>query len=246
MATVAVTGEQRLLLHDIGWRTYETLLKEFDERPIRLTYDRGSLEIMTLSYGHENYAELLSLFIIVLTEELRVPRHSGGSTTFKREALQRGLEPDRCYWIQNELRMRGKKDFDIETDPPPDLAIEVEISRGALNRMAIYAALGVAEVWRFDGDVLKVHRLEAGQKYAKSDHSPTFPHLPIRELAEFLRASDAQDETSLELSFRAWVRQHVLPAHQASQVAEKARSDQAPAEEVTMHSPRPPLKRPGR
>jgi Uma2 family endonuclease len=224
MATVVATGEQRLLLHDIGWQTYETLLKEFDERPIRMTYDRGSLEIMTLSHGHENYAELLGLFIIVLTGELRIPRHSGGSTTFRRETLQRGLEPDKCYWIQNELAMRGKKDFDIETDPPPDLAIEVEISRSALNRLAIFAALGVAEVWRFDADVLEVHCLETGPKYAKCDHSPTFPHLPIRELAEFLRASDAQDETSLEFSFRAWVREHVLPAHQASQAASKPRT----------------------
>src|SRR5262249_8631072 len=97
------------------------------------------------------------------------------------------------------------------------------ISRSALDRLAIYAALGVAEVWRFDGDVLKVHCLGPGQKYAESDHSPTFPHLPMGELMEFLRASDAQDEMTLELSFRAWVREHVLPAHQASQAAAKAR-----------------------
>jgi Uma2 family endonuclease len=218
----------------VSWQTYETLLEEFEGRPIRLTYDQGRLEIMTLSHGHENYAELLGLFMIVLTGELRLARHSGGSTTFKREALRRGLEPDKCYWIQNEARMRGKKDFDIEADPPPDLAIEVDISRSSLDRLSIYASLGVGEVWRFDGDLLKVYRLKAGQKYAETDHSATFPHLPLTELVRFLRASDTQEETALEWSFRDWVRKHVLPAHQASQAGQASEAAKA----------RPPRRRP--
>jgi Uma2 family endonuclease len=216
MATVQATQEQRILLPDISWQTYETLLKELDARPIRLTYDRGSLEIMTLGHGHENYAELFALFVLVLTEELGLPRHSGGSTTFKSEARQRGLEPDKCYWIENEALMRGKKEFEIETDPPPDLAIEIDITHSSLNRLTIYASLGVKEVWRFDGETIGVYRLGPGGKYAAQQRSPTFPHLPMPELLRFLRESDEQNETQLGRSFRAWVREHVAPAHQAA------------------------------
>src|SRR5262245_54289430 len=100
--------------------------------PIRLTYDRAKLEIMTLSHGHENYATLIGRLIEALTEELNIPIHSGGSTTFKREAKKRGLEPDECYWIQNERVMRGRKDFEIDTDPPPDLAVEIDIMSSSL------------------------------------------------------------------------------------------------------------------
>jgi Uma2 family endonuclease len=213
--TVQAPAEQRIVLPNVSWRTYETLLEEFDGRPIRLTYDRGSLEIMTLGHAHENYAELLALFVVVLTGELRLPRHSGGSTTFRAQAQERGLEPDKCYWIDSEPHMRGKKEFDIAFDPPPDLAIEVEITRSSLNRLAIYAALGVKEVWRFDGDTVQFHHQEPGGEYVVQQHSRAFPQLPSDELLRFLSESDAQDETSLEWSFRAWVREHVLPAHEA-------------------------------
>jgi Uma2 family endonuclease len=205
------SAEQRILLHGVSWQTYEALLREFDCRPIRLTYDRGALEIMTLSHRHEHYSRLLGRLIEALTEELDIPIHSGGCTTFHQEAKQRGLEPDECYWVQNEPRMRGRKEFDFDADPPPDLAIEVDVSRSSLNRLAIYAALGVGEVWRFDGSTLQVYRLQAGEEYALSESSPTFPHLPIAEVLRFLRDSDRLDETSLVRSFRAWARKHVLP-----------------------------------
>jgi Uma2 family endonuclease len=205
---------ERILLPDVSWETYETLLREFDGRPIRLTYDRGALEIMTLSHGHENYAELLNLFILVLTGELRLPRHSGGSTTFKQEAKRRGLEPDKCYWIKNEPAMRGKKNFDIDTDPPPDLAIEVDITRSSIDRLAIYADLGVKEVWRFDGEALRIYRLEASGSYETCEHSPTFPEVPLAGVLSFLQQSNSQDETSLEYALRDWAREQVLPARQ--------------------------------
>ena len=204
-------SEQRILLHGVSWQTYEALLHEFDCRPIRLTYDHGSLEIRTLSFRHECCSHLLGRLINVLTEELNLPIHSGGSTTFREEAKQRGLEPDECYWVQNEPRMRGRKEFDIDADPPPDLAIEVDITRSSLNRLAIYATLGVGEVWRFDGTSLRVYCLQAGEDYALSENSPTFPRLPIAEVLRFLRGIDQMNETGLVRAFRAWVRKHVLP-----------------------------------
>jgi Uma2 family endonuclease len=204
-------AEQHLLLHNVSWAAYEQLLELFDERPIRLSYDRGMLEIMTLSHAHESYGYLLGCLVDVLTEELEIPRKGGRSTTFKRAAQERGLEADNCYWIQHEAQMRGKKEFDAERDPPPDLAIEVDISRSSLNRLPIYAALKVPEVWRFDGKVLQVFRLKSDGEYEACDASPTFPSLPLAEVVRFLQQSDTVDETSLVRSFRAWVREHVLP-----------------------------------
>jgi Uma2 family endonuclease len=208
MATVVrETNEQRLVLYDLPWKTYVRFLKELDERPIRLTYDRGALEIMTLSQEHESYRHLLGRFLDVLTEELNIPVKGGRSTTFKRKKRQRGLEPDGCYWIATEPQVRGKDQIDLRRDPPPDLAIEVEISRSALDRLAIYAALGVPEVWRFDGQSLQVCRLGPDGEYAVCDHSPTFPFRPLAELVAFLQRRKEMDETSLVRSFRAWVRE---------------------------------------
>src|SRR5262249_12678957 len=158
MATAQLAVPQRLLLSNVNWQSYEDLLEKLEERHIRLSYDRGELEIMTLTHEHEHYGSLLGRLIEALTEELNVPIHSGGSTTFKRKSKRRGLEPDKCYWIQNEPSMRGKKTFDVKTDPPPDLAVDVDISSSSLKRMAIYAALGVPEIWRFDGEVFEFYQ----------------------------------------------------------------------------------------
>jgi Uma2 family endonuclease len=219
MTTATLAVEQRVVLNNVSWEGYESCLKELKGRAVRITFDRGELEIMVVSHGHENYGKLLARFVETLTEELGIPIHSGKSTTCKQEKKRRGLEADESYWIENEPRMRGRKDFDLATDSPPDLALEVEISRSALNRMAIYAALGVPEVWRFDGHRLYVHRLGADGKYSLCESSPTFPDLPLSEVLRFLHESDTVDETTLIRSFRKWVRQHVLPAWEERQRA---------------------------
>lgn len=225
MATVqTIAGEQRMLLCPVSWATYEALLKDLDSPGVRLTYDNGRLEIMTLGHGHEQFAKLIGRMIELLTFELNVPIHSGRSTTFKREAKKRGLEPDECYWIQNELAMRGKKDFDIESDPPPDLAIEVDITSSSIDRMSIYASLGVKEIWRFHDDKLTVYQLRPGGTFSPCEHSPAFPYLPVDELLRFLRDSDMQDETSLMRSFTAWVRETVRPEFESHQAGRRSPS----------------------
>ena len=177
MSTVQATpvsSEQRLVLEDVSWRTYERLLRIFDERPaIRLTYDRGCLEIMTISHEHESYGRFLGRLVVTLTEELGLLLKEGGSTTFRRRHKQRGLEPDNCYWIESEPQVRGKLEIDLTIDPPPDLAIEIDVTHGSLDRLAIYATLGVPEVWRFDGQTLCFHMLEKGSHTASSE-SRTF------------------------------------------------------------------------
>jgi Uma2 family endonuclease len=199
------------LLHDVPWHTYEFFLEVLEGRHLRITFDHGDLEIMTLSHEHEFSRTLLARFIETLTMELNIPIHSGGSTTFKNILKQRGLEPDECYWIQNERLMRGKKDFDIDADPPPDLAVEVEVTQSSLPRMKIYAALQVPEVWRFDGEVLRVFLLGASGKYKEGATSRAFPLVPIKEFERFLRERDATDETTLVRSFSRWVRETTVP-----------------------------------
>lgn len=211
--------DQYLLLHNVSWHGYETLLKELelDGRHLRVTYDHGNLEIMTVSHEHEFNSELLSHLILVLSLELNIPIHSGGSTTFKKEVLEKGLEPDKCWWIQNEAKMRGKRRFDIDKDPPPDLAIEVEITRSALDRMSIYAALKIPEVWRCDGEELSVHVLGTNGKYRERQQSRAFPLLPMQKLLTFLKQSESIDQTTLLRSFAKWVREELLPAYQYKQ-----------------------------
>jgi Uma2 family endonuclease len=201
--------EQQFVMYDVPWRTYLRLLKDLDDRHVRLTYDQGTLELMTLSHEHEICTHLLGRFVDTLTEELNVPVKGGGSTTFKRRDRKRGLEPDRCYWIANEPRVRGKDVIDLRRDPAPDLAIEVEISQSALDRLEIYAALRVQEVWRYDGQTLQVCQLGPEGNYVACDGSPGFPFLPIAEIAAFLLRRKTMDETSLVRSFRAWVREQI-------------------------------------
>lgn len=125
-ASTAIT--ERLTLYDMSWENYETLLNLLGDRPIRATYSQGVVELMILSYQHERYKKLLARFVETLTEELDIAIAGGGSTTFKRQDLERGLEPDECFYIEHEPNVRGKQALDLAQDPPPDLAIEVDIS----------------------------------------------------------------------------------------------------------------------
>jgi Uma2 family endonuclease len=199
---------QRLRLDDVSWQTYEKLLDALGDRPLRLTYDRGSLEIMILSWGHEWWKRRFGLVIDLLGAELGLDIQGGGSTTFKRADLERGLEPDECYYVLHEAAIRGKTEIDLSTDPPPDLAVEIDITRSSLDRMSIYAALGVPELWRFDGDVLQLYHLVEGH-YELAGHSLSFPSVPMDALVDFLRGSPGMSESALIRSFRTWIPAHV-------------------------------------
>jgi Uma2 family endonuclease len=204
------------LMHDVPWETYELVLHALDDRHLRITYDEGELEIMTLSFEHESEDALLRRFIDMLTYELDIDIQSGGSTTMRRSLKRKGLEADECYWIKNEKAMRGKKRFDAERDPPPDLAVEIEVTRSALNRMGIYAALRVPEVWTFDGKMLSVFLLSSAGKYTESETSRAFPWLPIKEVERFLLLSGTMSETRLLRAFSKWVRDTILPQFEAA------------------------------
>jgi len=217
--------QQRLVLECVSWETYEALLRAFDERHIRLTYDDGSLEIKTVSLSHEYFGWFLGRMIAILTLELNMPLKGGGSTTLKTKLKKKGLEPDECFWITNAARMRGRTQFRFRRDPSPDLAIEVEISRSCLDRMGIYAALGIGEVWRCTRKALYVYRLNDG-RYEKQSGSAIFPHVPMEELHRFLReAQRADDENELIRTFTAWVRTHVVPRLEAPKESRPAKKN---------------------
>lgn len=208
MATVQLETEQRFILYYVPWRTYERLLRVFADRPaVRLTYDRGTLELMTVSYEHESSSYLLGRFVDTLTEELGLPVNGGGSTTFRRRRRKKGLEPDACWWIANEALVRGKSIIDLRIDPPPDLALEVDVTHSSLDRLAIYAALGIPEVWRQEGLTLICYLLGSDGRYVTSPTSRAFPGLAPADLMQFIALRGQLDSNAIIRQFRTWVRQ---------------------------------------
>ena len=209
MSTMPAARGERLLLHDVPWTRYERLLRALDDRHLRLTYDRGTLEIMTLSHEHEGTSYLLGRFVDVLTEEANLPVKAGRSTTFRRRKKEKGLEPDNCYWITNEKKVRGKKKINLKIDPPPDLALETDITHSSLDRLGIYAALRVPEVWKFDGKRMMFLILGRQGEYGEASASAIFPFLQPQHLLRFLGMAAHQDENAVVKSFRGWVRKQI-------------------------------------
>jgi Uma2 family endonuclease len=198
---------QRFLLYDVSWQAYERMLRAFEERRrLRITFDEGSLEIMTLSAGHERIKHLLGLLIVTLAEVLGKNTAGYGSLTMKRRQPQKGLEPDECFWIQHEAMMRNKTGtFNPRKDPPPDLALEVEISRSTINRMGIYAALKVPEVWRWRKRSLEVCFLDEKGKYRSGQTSRAFPHFLPAKLVPFVELASKDGEVEMMRAFRSWL-----------------------------------------
>lgn len=193
-----------ICLPSIRWQTYRAIADDLEAQPSkRLTYDNGLLEIRTPSDLHENYKKILGRIVEALTETLGMEILSLGSMTCDREDLARGLEPDQCYYIQNEARVWGKDRINLQIDPPPDLAIEIDITSSSLNRFAIYAQLGVPEVWRYDGQVITIHHL-VGDRYVFSDRSIAFPLLRTSDLQNFLELKNKLKENALIRQVREW------------------------------------------
>ncbi|MEG4343898.1 Uma2 family endonuclease [Microcoleus sp. A003_D6] len=205
IATTSSLAEQRTLLENISWSTFETLLKEIgDKRGYRIAYDEGRLEIMSPLYEHENPKIKFDRFIFILAEELGIEIKSAGSMTLKRKRVQKGIEPDNCYYIQSEPAVRDREELDLETAPPPDLAIEIDITSSSVDKFAIYSALGVPELWLYNGRVLKFYQL-VETEYIERDFSIAFPFVSVAEMAGFFTRT-TMGEMALLKSFRTWVK----------------------------------------
>lgn len=199
----------RVLLHDISWQQFEALLQDLGEhRTARLAYDRGTLEIMTPLPEHEYYKEVLSEATKEIADVLERDYESYGSTTWRRQIQEAGLEPDNCFFFQNESKVRGKLSFDLDCDPPPDLSLEIDLTHKSLNRLPIYARLGVPELWCYDDGQLTIYHLCQGA-YVEADNSLVFPQLPIRELPLVIEEYRQQGRRALRQAVRLWAKQHL-------------------------------------
>lgn len=210
MVAVLERPLERFVLPRITWETFERILDEIGERHFRVTYQKGRLEFMTISLEHDSYGRWLGRLIFFVALEMKMRIKTGGSTTLKEALLQVGLEPDECFWIKHEKEMRGKKQWDALADPPPDLAVEIDITTSWLNRLEIYAALKVPEVWRFDGESLRVFVLGVNGKYKERAKSVAFPSLPMDEFVRFVKKLDTAEEVSLIHEFTEWLRSSVV------------------------------------
>jgi len=207
MATTLSLPEQRVILRSVSWQTYEQLLADHaDASAPRFTYDRGVLEIMSPSTEHEIYNRAIAMIVEVLAEEMGLDIVNLGSTAFKREELQRGFEADSCFYIQTAERMSGRVHIDPSVDPPPDLVIEIDITRSSLGKLAVFSAFRVPEIWRYDGKRAEIFKL-AGTEYVESESSAAFPVVSSAKLSHFLEQARSLKRTAWLRMLRAWARE---------------------------------------
>lgn len=191
------------------WADFEALLAELgDRRSLRVSYYQGELSLMAPSQRLEHTKELLGDFVKILTEVSGMNLLSLGSMTLKLPAIA-GVEPDECFDIQHEPLVRGRT-IDLLQDPPPDLAIEVDVSTTSQSKEEIYKTLGVGEFWRYCAEVLTIKILEDGS-YREVATSPTFPWLHKSVLYRFLDGCQEEGENPTKRAFKTWLSQFLEP-----------------------------------
>jgi Uma2 family endonuclease len=203
---------QRFTLYNVPWETYEAILELLGEQRVYITYNRGALELMSPSPTREKFGGLLARLVHMYTLVRRIPIFSLGQTTWRRRDADRGLEADQCFYIQHEGRMRHKEVIDLAVDPPPDLAIEVDLSSSSVDKEDVYAGLGVPELWRYEEGQIQVTTLEQGS-YLPAERSPSLPELPVGELMRFVDMRRTMGETDLLAAFEEWVKTTLPPDH---------------------------------
>lgn len=208
MSTDFETAAGCIVLSEVPWGVYTRLRAEPANRNVRMTYDRGMLEIMSPSRLHERIVHLLGRMVDAWTEERGIAVQGCGAMTFRREDLNRGLEPDRCYYVASEAAVRMGEELDLSIDPPPDLVIEVDVRSTSAVRMPIYGELGIPEAWRWTDDLLEVHQLGTGSTYHCTDDSRVLPGFPFDRATQLLCQRNKVDETTLIRNSRSYVRDH--------------------------------------
>ncbi|QLE56925.1 Uma2 family endonuclease [Nostoc sp. TCL26-01] len=196
----------RVILYNISWQQLENLLVDLGEnRAARIAYDDGTLEIMTPLPEHEYYKELMGDIIKDTAEVLELDYECYGSTTWKRELQKAGIESDNCFYFQNEALIRGKLKFDLNQDPPPDLALEIDVTSKSLDRFPIYARLGIPEIWCYDAGEIKIYQLQ-GKEYIQQEKSLVFPHLNIQEIPSLIERYRMAGRRVFRQAIREWVK----------------------------------------
>jgi Uma2 family endonuclease len=206
MATVLSPPEERIILHDVSWETYESLLADHQDRSApRFTYDRGVLEIMSPSSEHEEISDLIKQMVYTLAGEMNLDIRGFGSTTFRREDIKRGFEPDACFYIQSVERIRGVTKLALAIHPPPDLVVEIDITHPSLDKFPIYAQVRVPEVWRYDGQKLTIFLL-LGERYVEAEESGSLPRVTGNVISRFLDERQSRTLPEWLDLLREWAR----------------------------------------
>lgn len=198
--------QPNVILHDVSWETYERLLKEQGEHTgTRFTYDEGTLQIMIVSFEHESSNRTLSSIVEALAEGMEIDFEPAGSTTFKRKDIKRGFEPDSCFYFRRPEMIRGKKRLNLAKDPPPDLIVEIDVTHGSLDRLPIFAAVGVLEVWRYENGGVKIYCLDENH-YIESAESRLLPGVTSTALTQFVAEGQTRRRFEWLRNVRAWAR----------------------------------------
>jgi len=207
--TATLTSEEvthKVILDNITWETYQRLMEERGERPKpRYAYDRGRLEIMVTSYEHENLKHMIGTLVELLAGELEMDIEAAASTTFEREDLAQGFEPDACFYLQNASRIRGQKRIDLHIDPAPELVIEIDITHPSLNKFPIFAGLAIPEVWRYHRQALTIFKLE-GEIYREQESSKVFRGAKGEDLTRLIEDSQTMKRPAWSRGVREWAR----------------------------------------
>jgi Uma2 family endonuclease len=196
------------VMSGVSWQTYDRLRRELDEASsnVRITYDRGRMVLMSPTPRHDKWTELIGQLIEALADERGMLISAYGSTTWKREDLARGLEADKCYYVQHAEAMRGKLDIDLSVDPPPDLAVEIEVTHLPINKPAIYASLGVPELWQYDGERVECLQLQSDGRYAPARTSRAFSGFHPADLHQFVSMFPQSLDGEIVRAFRESLR----------------------------------------
>jgi Uma2 family endonuclease len=205
---IRVPAGQRIILEDVSWQVFEAILNELGEhRGSRVAYSQGTLEIMAPLPEHERTKVIIGDLVKALLDELNLNWESLGSTTFKRKDTSVGIEPDDSFYIQNYQLMIGKDKIDLTVDPPPDLAIEIDVT--SKTQISAYQSLKVPEIWRYESKNLEINLLQ-GEQYIKSLTSAIFPSFPVIELIpRFVEMARTTGMSSAIKGFRQWVREQI-------------------------------------
>jgi Uma2 family endonuclease len=196
---------EHVVLYDVPWKAYEAILDAMGDRRLRHTYDRGTLEIMSPLKRHDRTKKIVARMIEAASSALRIDIQSIGSTTLRKKEKEKGLEPDECYYVAHEADVRHYDDYDPDRDPPPDLAIEVDVTHSSLSRMDVYRGLGISEVWRLQGGEVTFYQLVRG-RYSRIDKSIAFPMITSAIVTKFLALRHEVSENELIRRFVTWVR----------------------------------------
>ncbi len=198
--------EEHVVLRGVSWKVYEQLIKDHEDQSApRFTYNKGNLEIYRRSQKHEKKAEFLGDIVKTIAEEREIETLSIRSTTFKKDDVEKGVEPDGCFYLQSYDKVFGIQKIDLEQFPP-DLVIEIDIFSPSINRFPIYAEFRVREIWRYLKDEVKIYLFD-GRTYVESDESLALPTVTDELLTRLLAESETMKRSAWLKNVRNWARE---------------------------------------